>query len=173
LWGDAGSKGEFLKIKGNGFKPSVSRLAKVLAAKHSVVMVDEFRTSRLCQHCGAILKHPKCRRKQKPGSRYCPRMFRVQYCAFCPTLGNKQRMLHRDAGSVPKIALRFIGQLFGLDIGPWTRPPQAQNLDPDPRTPNAFVPSATTKAPRTRRWPPPPPPPHKHLAVISKRLKFE
>jgi len=120
-FGSAGSKGEFMRLRGCGFKGPVAKFSKFLALHHSVVMVSEYRTSKLCWKCGDTLSHPRNRpalkKMKEKGSkaRHAPENSRVSYCAH----RDHPNMLHRDDDACLKIGLRFLGRLLRLPLGPW------------------------------------------------------
>jgi len=106
LFGNGGSNGGFGKLCGGGFKGPVVRLHLLLSKRFPVIVVDEFRTSRLCFECGKVLQHPKC-----------GKVHSVSYCAET----THHRMLNRDMDASRKIGVRFLCQLTPSDLGPWCR----------------------------------------------------
>jgi transposase len=82
----------------------VVKLRKLLAQKYPVVLVDEYRTTKLCIGCGYVLKHPKSRKdstKTLDGISFCEN----DQCRL------RRLYLSRDKDAAIKIGMRFIAQL--------------------------------------------------------------
>lgn len=104
LFGDGGSAGQFCRKKGGGVKGPVVELTNLLAAKTSVVVCSEFRTSSLCLECG---RHAG---------------FYQHGVTYCKDMQGHHRMENRDKAAAVKIGARYLaGCCFGQDLGPWSQ----------------------------------------------------
>ncbi len=124
LFGRGGETGSFTRCRG-GAKGPVLGLKRRIAKEFPVICCSEFRTSKLCFECGHVLAHPV---------RFNDRIQRrvpVNGVSFCQNTEHRYRILNRDVDGARKIGLRFLMQLNGEALGPWSYSVKCNDLDPD------------------------------------------
>lgn len=99
-FGAAADNGLFLRLKNGGLKAGVKELKRRLAEKFCVITCSEYRSSKLCLHCGRELKFYN---------------YGVAYCAQ----QDHHFMINRDISAALKIAGRYIAMKNCMDLGPW------------------------------------------------------
>ena len=107
----------YISRRGGGVKGPVIELRNRLAKEMVVIDCSEFRTSKLCLHCGRIAKFPK---KGK--------LFGVTYCSAQGR--DHHRMANRDVEAAFKIGARYLATKCGIDLGPWKRSTRLSDLQP-------------------------------------------
>ena len=100
LFGKGGENGLFASLRGCGVKGPVKEIKRRLSEKYAVVMCSEYRTSKLCIHCGREVH------VHKHGVVYCTQQ---SHCS----------MLNRDVAAAIKIGALFLAKKKGVDLGPW------------------------------------------------------
>ena len=105
LYGNGGAQGQFMRLRCHKRKPPVVAFRKELAKRLPVILVSEYRTSKLCLMCGSVLKHPN------HGAIYS--------ISYCEKQTEARRLLARDVDAARKIGARFIACQRGLPLGPW------------------------------------------------------
>ena len=116
----------------------MKELTKRLAKKYRVILVDEYRTSKLCIGCGNVLKHPKTpfhekqRKKRRKGEETeekanHKRQHGVSYCSEKQCI-EARRFKDRDVDAAYKIGARFIVKQQSQPLGPWDRNVKADDI---------------------------------------------
>jgi transposase len=93
------------------------KFKQALAKKVPVVVVDEYRTTKLCRECGSVLEHPKFTCYKGALSRCLSQS--------CPSY---KQLKNRDQDAAAKIGVRFARQLRGLSLGSWDTNAPAEEL---------------------------------------------
>jgi len=100
LFGCGAEYGLFGRLKGGGVKGPVKKISRLLGKRYAVIIVSEFRTTKLCLKCGRELH------VHKHGVVYCRQQ---SHC----------NMLNRDISAAIKIGARFIAKFCNIPLGPW------------------------------------------------------
>ena len=100
LFGNGADNGLFGRLRGGGVKGPVKEFKRRLAERYCVIGCSEFRSSKLCVHCGRELH------VHQHGVVYCSQQ-------------SHHAMLNRDITAAIKIAAIFLAKKTSIPLGPW------------------------------------------------------
>ena len=100
LFGNGADNGLFGRLRGGGVKGPVKEIKRRLSEHYAVISCSEYRSSKLCIHCGRELH------VHKHGVVYCAQQ-------------SHNSMLNRDVAAAIKIGAIFLAKKSGADLGPW------------------------------------------------------
>ena len=100
LFGNGGDNGLFMRLRGCGVKGPVKEIKRRLSERYAVISCSEYRTSKLCIHCGREVH------------------VRNHGVVYCAQQGHNS-MLNRDVAAAIKIGALFLAKKSGAALGPW------------------------------------------------------